>query len=133
MKRTVMTGCVLLTMLGATAFPAQAYHGAPIDGVWTATDDADRSFMTLRIRETDPDAGTFDVRLHDTRTIFGGPATVVAHDELYNDITGQMNVEWDELTFRGKQPYGGYYEIFYVQPDGTLTDDSGNTWYPRGR
>ncbi len=129
MKRTAVAGSVLLMILFGTTMPAQAYHGEAVDGIWSATDVNDGSFMILTIRETDPDAGMFFVRLHDTWTNFGGPATVTATGQFYNDITGQMNVEWEELTFRGKTSLGGSYEIFYEESNGTLTDDSGNTWY----
>lgn len=136
MKR--FTAVVAVTVMALTmAVPASAGHGSSVEGHWLAQDRFDGSAMHLTVEETNPDAGSFTVVLHDTLATGGicdpaGPATVTDEAATYHDGDRVLFVEFKEF----ECPEGTVdpnLESLHVQfevlvPGRVMRDSFGVTW-----
>jgi hypothetical protein len=129
MKRRLLVLVVVALVLGGMAVPTTATHGAPIDGVWTATDTVDGSRMMLKIKELKGDSGFFRVVFTDLRATGGcDPAAVFrafSTTATYDDGNGRFFAPFAEIRCFGRRsvPTLDFVEMqFWPQDDGTMID-----------
>ena len=141
---------VLVFVLGMAVgigIPAVGFHGAAVEGDWSAKDPVDGSRLAMTVTEIDNDAGIFEVSMTDSNATFGcvpaGPFEAEASGEWFNNavdppmLIASFDVPDDVQCLGGSQLHPSLPDALHfewlVMDDGTLHESAGSIWAPVGR